>query len=442
MLGLLVVVALIAANAAFVAAEFAIVAVDRSRVEQQAATGKRSAKTALQVLKRLSFNLSGAQLGITISSLVLGFVAEPTMARVIEPVVGEFVGGSRSLGVSIVIALTLATTVQMVMGELVPKTYAIAKPLRTAYALSAFLKWWGILTGPLLKVLNGSANMTVRRFGIEPREELASVRSLEELDLLIRSSAAEGTLDQDALMLVTRSIRLADKTVADALVPRLAVHAMERESSIADLAALAVEIGRSRFPVYHADLDDVIGIVHAKDVYSVPYAERSTTSLDAIMRDAFFVPESRELGSLLLELRDIGTHMAIVVDEYGGTKGIITLEDVLEEVVGEIDDEYDVSTPLTSLQRPGEWILEGTLHPDEVFDACGFEIPEGPYETLAGFVVAELGHIGEPGEVIEHQGWMIEVTERDRLRVSELRVVAPVEAVDHAAAPSAGEPSR
>ncbi len=407
------------------AAEFAIVAVDRSRVERQAEEGKRAAKTTFRVLQRLSFNLSGAQLGITVSSLVLGFVAEPTIARAIEPVVGDLFGEERAVGLSIVIALVVATTVQMVMGELVPKTIAIAKPLRTSYALAGFLKWFGIIAGPLVRFLNGAANWTVRRMGIEPREELASVRSLEELDLLIRSSAAEGTLDDDALALVARSIRLSDKTVADALIPRMAVQGIDRERTVSDLAELAAETGLSRFPVYAGDLDNVAGVVHAKDVFSIGYDERSRTPIEAVQRDAFFVPETRELGSLLLELRDIGTHLAIVVDEYGGTEGIITLEDVLEEIVGEIDDEYDQSAPLTVLQRPGEWVFDGSMHPDEVFDACGFRIPEGPYETLAGFVVSGLGRIGEPGDVCEHDGWRFEVTERDRHRVAELRVVAP-----------------
>jgi len=409
----------------FVAAEFAIVAVDRSRVERQAESGKRAARTAMRVLQRLSFNLSGAQLGITVSSLVLGFVAEPTIAKAIEPAIGDLVGTERSRGVSIVIALLLATTVQMVMGELVPKTIAISKPLRTSYALAGLLKWFGILTGPLVRFLNGAANLTVRRLGIEPREELASVRSLEELHLLIRSSAEEGTLDGDSLTLIARSIRLADKTVADALVPRMAVRSLDRAQMVSDLAEVASETGLSRFPVHAGDLDDIAGVVHAKDVFAIPYEERATTPIDAIRRDAFFVPETRELGSLLLELRDVGTHLAVVVDEYGGTEGIITLEDVLEEIVGEIDDEYDESTPLTTLQRPGEWVLEGTLHPDEVFDACGFRIPEGPYETLAGFVVAELGRIGETGDQCAHDGWRFEISARDRHRVAELRVVAP-----------------
>lgn len=420
--------ALIAANGAFVAHEFALVAVDRSRIKGRADEGDARARSVERQIRRLSFHLSGAQLGITVTSLVLGFIAEPVVARLLEPVVGSIVGEERAITVSVVIALVLATTLQMVMGELVPKSIAIAEPTQSAYALVRPMQVYGFLAGPVVRFLNGVANWTVRRLGIEPQEELRSVRSLNELDFLFRSSSEEGMIDEEALTLLTRAVRFSQKTAADALVPRTEVIGLAAEDSVADLTALAVETGFSRFPVYDGDLDQIRGVGHVKDAFTVPFRDRPHTSITAVTVDALVVPETLGLSSLLALLRERATHLAVVVDEYGGTAGIITLEDVLEEVVGEIDDEHDRTVPaLTRVQRPGEWVVAGGQHPDEVFDTCGFEIPEGPYETLAGFVLDEIGRIPEAGDQFEHDGWRVEVVEMERLRVATVRLVAPDE---------------
>ncbi len=425
-LGLLAVVLLIAANGAFVAHEFALVAVDRSRVAVHASEGRSAAKATEKVLQRLSFHLSGAQLGITITSLVLGFIAEPVVATLLEPLVGSIVGDERALAVSVVVALVLATTFQMVMGELVPKSLAISHPTSTAYALAKPMRVYGIAVGPVVRAFNGVANWTVRRMGIEPQEELRSVRGLEELDLLFRSSGEEGTIDEESLTLLVRAVRFSEKTAADALVPRTEVIGLSADDSVADLTARAVETGHSRFPVYDGDLDEIVGVGHVKDAFTVPFRRRPETLVRSIAADALVVPETLDLSSLLALLRERATHLAVVADEYGGTAGIITLEDVLEEVVGEIDDEHDRPTPpLTRVQRPGEWVLSGGLHPDEVFDTCGFEIPDGPYETLAGFVLDALGRIPEAGDGFDHDGWLLEVQTMERLRVASVHLVAP-----------------
>jgi CBS domain containing-hemolysin-like protein len=399
------------------------VAIDRDRVDMDVAAGSRRAKATARALRSLSFHLSGAQLGITITSLVVGFIAEPTIGAALEPLVSSVVSEDRVRGVSIALALVLATLVSMVVGELVPKSIAIAKPRPTAYALAPPMLLIARIASPVIRFLNGAANWTVRRLGIEPQEELASVRSLQELELLIRSSGEEGTLEPDALTLLTRSIRFGEKDAAAALVPRRSVRSLSIEDMVTDLAATAVATGHSRFPVIGADLDDVRGVVHVKDVYGVAYPDRMTTSVAEIMVPAFVVPETRDLGELLADLRRRGSHLAVVVDEHGGTAGIITLEDVLEEIVGEIDDEHDRPAPrLTKVTRPGEWVLEGSLHPDEVFDACGLRIPDGDYETLAGFVLERLGRIPAGGERFEHDGWHIEVAEVDRHRIAAVRV--------------------
>ncbi|MCB9371251.1 MAG: HlyC/CorC family transporter [Microthrixaceae bacterium] len=424
-LGLLAVLLLILATAFFVAAEFALVAVDRSRVEHLAADGSRRAKVTLSVLRRLSFHLSGAQLGITIVSLVLGFVAEPTVAALIEPVLEPLVGTS-SRGVSVAIALGLATVFQMVVGELIPKNVVIARPTTSALRLAAPFRLYAVVFGPVISLSERAANWAVRRLGVEPQEELTAVRSLPELELLFLSSAAEGALEPRAADLLTRSIRFGEKTADDALTPRTALEALESDASLAELVQRSLDTGFSRFLVYGADLDDVRGVVHVKSVYETAPEDRATTPVSDVMSEAFVVPESRALTSLLVELRGAGSHLAVVVDEYGGTAGIVTLEDLIEEIVGEIDDEWDPEEPERSVVQPsGTYLLSGGLHPDEVRDACGFEVPDGEYETLAGFVLDRLGHLPVPGEWVTHDGWELEVVELDRRRIDRVRLVPP-----------------
>ncbi|MGH9113224.1 MAG: hemolysin family protein [Acidimicrobiales bacterium] len=417
---------LILACGVFVAAEFALVTVDRSSVDRDALAGRRGARFTAAALGKLSTNLSSAQLGITLTSLVIGFIAEPAVADVIEPAVQGVVGERRSTGVSITVALAIATAVQMVVGELVPKSLAVAHPTRVAYALAGPLRWFGAAFGPLIRVLNGAANWTVRRLGIEPQEELRSVRSLDELELLIRSSGEEGTLEPEAFTLLTRTVRFGDKAAADALVPRTALQYLTSDQTVADLARRSLETGLSRFPVCEGDLDDVVGVVHVKDVYRVPFAARATTPIAEVTVDAYVVPETKGLAVLLVEMRRRGTQFALVVDEYGGTAGGITLEDVLEEIVGDISDEHDpAGATRTRAPRAGEWLVAGGLHPDEVLDICGFDVPEGQYETLAGFVLDRLGRIPGPGDRLSYDGWTVEVAAMDRRRVATVRLVAP-----------------
>lgn len=439
--GLLLVASLISANGFFVMVEFALVALDRSRVEQMAEGGDRRARTVVKVLERLSFHLSGAQLGITITSLILGFVAEPVVARALQPAI-DLVPGlpeERTLALSIAVALGLSTVVQMVVGELIPKNWAIAHSVQLARASVPLHRWICVVFRPLISFLNRSADWTVRRLGIEPREELRAVRSLEEVDLLVRSSGAEGALDPADAELVSRSIRFREKCAADVLVPRTAVVSVGEGSSVTEMFGLSRDTHRSRFPVVGADLDDVRGVVHVKDGYRVSLADRDSTPVDEIMREPLVVPPSRDLRSLLGDLRAGGSQLAVVVDEYGGTDGILTLEDVLEEIVGDIEDEYDPaagsgsSGPLTNGQG-GEVRVAGTLHHDELLQATGFAMPDGPYETIAGFVLAELGHIPEPGEAVAYEGWLFRVAELDRRRISFVDVVAP----PHGAAGAAG----
>ncbi|MGI9623594.1 MAG: hemolysin family protein [Acidimicrobiales bacterium] len=424
-LGLLGVAALIAATAFFVAAEFAFVASDRNRIEKEAADGSRSAQVVLRLLKTLSFQLSGAQLGITIAAVVLGFIAEPVAASLIEPAIEPFVAEGAVSGVSLVLALVLATVFTMVIGELVPKNVAIARPNRTAKLLGRPFKIYSTIATPFIVITDSTAGWLTRRMGVEPAHELKQLPEIEDLEFLVRSSGEEGTLDAGEVELLTRTLRFGDKTADDVMIPRIDVHAVDSETTVADLVALSRSTGKSRFPVIRGDLDSVASIVHVKAALAIDPDDRETTPVTAISREVLAVPESRDLVSLMLDMRARGAQMAVVVDEHGGTAGIVSLEDLLEEIVGEIDDEHDRATEVTVVEDDGVFVLSGGLHRDEVRDACGFDYPDGNYETLAGFVLDQLQRIPSAGEILRHDGWRIEVVEMDRRRIATLRLSAP-----------------
>jgi len=432
LLGLVGVVALIAANALFVLGEFALVAVDRTRVERLAADGDRRAARVLASLRNLSFELSAAQLGITVTSIALGFVGEPVIARLLDALPG--VELEPNSAVSVALALSLATAVQMIFGELAPKTWAIARPLGTAKAVVAPFRWFAVVFGPLIGLLNGAANGVLRVFRVEPRHELEAVRSLDELELLIRSSAAEGTLDAAMLPILARGMSFTKKTASDALVPRTSVTALAEGSTVADLVHTSRETGHSRFPVCREGLDDVVGVVHVKDAARVSRAEWPRTSVAGLATEAPVVPESRDLASLFTEMRSAGQQIALVVDEYGGTAGILTIEDILEEIVGEIEDEYDVAA-LKPLSWGGVHVVAGMIHGEELRELTGFEMPEGDYDTVAGFVLSGLGLIPGEGDRLLHEGWTFEVAVMRGHRIDRVRITPPS---DGDRAPEAG----
>jgi CBS domain containing-hemolysin-like protein len=407
-----------------VAAEFALVAVDRSNVERKTQEGERAARRILGSLQNLSFELSGAQLGITLTSLILGAIAEPTVAALIEPLVSSvpFLSVTAAPAVSLVIAFILATGGAMVFGELVPKNLAIARPYFSAVWFAIPLQVLNRLIRPLILFLNESANWTVRKLGIEPREELAGVRSMEELELMIRSSGEEGRLDDDELALLTRAITFTEKVAADAMVPRVAVSGLSRHDSIAELRRASAATGHSRFPVFDEDLDDIVGVVHVKDSFNVPESRVPVTPVGEISKPALQVPESSTLEYLLTRLQTEGRGMAVVVDEYGGTAGIVTIEDLLEEIFGEIEDEYDPASTTTGEASEEVEVLSGLLHRHEVEELIGFEWPEGRYETLGGFIVSSLGRFPAQGEIVRVGGTVFEVLSMDGHRVDQVRV--------------------
>ncbi|MFJ8965524.1 hemolysin family protein [Lentzea sp. NPDC102401] len=426
-LGLVAVVALTAGTFVAVAAEFSLTALERSTVERHVAeVGDAKARTIDRAHRTLSFQLSGAQLAITLTTLITGYIAEPAIANLIEP-------GLTAVGVpepvadwlSLALALAIATALSMVFGELVPKNLAIAKPLETARGVVSIQAGFSTVFRWLINWMNNSANWLVRRLGVEPVEELASARSPEELGALVRSSAEHGTLDQGTAVLLDRSLRFGDRTAGELMTPRVRVEALRADATVADLVLKARETGFSRFPVHHGSLDEVSGIVHVKQAFAVPSALRVSTPLSALTRPVYSVPETLEGDALLDRLRASGLQTALVVDEYGGTAGLVTLEDVVEEIVGDVRDEHDrgEAAPVRSLGKDS-WIVSGLLRDDEVEEATGFRMPEGDYETLAGLVLARLGRIPDVGDEIRVDGWRVTVMRMDKHRVAELRVVA------------------
>jgi CBS domain containing-hemolysin-like protein len=331
--------------------------------------------------------------------------------------------------VSVGVALVLATTFEMVVAELIPKNIAISRPEAMALAIATPLRIANASMKPLIVFLNAAANTTVRLFGIQPRDELTSVHSLEELQVLIRSSREGGALREEEATLLARSISFGDKAAADALIPRVDVITVSRSDSLAALIQVALDSGHSRFPVEGEGIDDIVGTAHVKDVHAIDKDRRPSVTITEIMRPPLVVPESRDLASLLVEMRRTRLHLAVVIDEFGGTAGIVTLEDLLEEIVGEIDDEYDPSADARLTSSPeGVHVVGGMLHPDEVREATGFEMPEGDYETLAGFLLSLFDRIPIPGDHISHDGWEFKIVEMEKRRIAQVLMVRTPEA--------------
>jgi CBS domain containing-hemolysin-like protein len=426
-LGLVAVVALTAGTFIAVAAEFSLTALERSTVERHVAeVGDATAKTIDRAHRSLSFQLSGAQLAITLTTLITGYIAEPAIASLIEPgLTGVGVPASVADWLSLALALAIATALSMVFGELVPKNLAIAKPLETARGVVGVQAGFSRVFRWLILGMNNSANWLVRRFGVEPVEELASARSPEELGALVRTSAEHGTLDRGTAVLLDRSLRFGDRTAGELMTPRVRVEALRADATVADLVLKARETGFSRFPVHDGSLDEVRGMVHVKQAFAVPSTLRGSTPLSALTRPVHSVPETLEGDALLDRLRASGLQTALVVDEYGGTAGMVTLEDVVEEIVGDVRDEHDrrETPPVRSLGK-GSWLVSGLLRDDEVAEATGFRMPDGDYETLAGLVLSRLGRIPDVGDEIRVDGWRVTVMRMDRHRVAELRVVS------------------
>ena len=397
----LAIAVLIFGNALFVAAEFSLTALDRSTVEANARSGRRRDRLIQRAQHRLSFQLSGAQLGISITTLATGYLTEPMVADlphpwfdamgIPDPVADAFMA---------FLALVIVTSVSMVFGELVPKYLAVARPLRTARAVVGPQFLFSLLLTPAIRLTNGAANWIVRQLGIEPAEELRSARSAQELLSLVRTSARSGSLDLGTASLVRRSLQFGTLTAEELMTPRSKIVTLETDNTVADLIAAAAESGFSRFPLVDGDLDSTVGIVHVKQVFQIPPAERAHTLLTSVVKPVPVVPSTLDGDAVMAEIRANSLQTALVVDEYGGTAGMVTVEDLIEEIVGDVRDEHDDATPDVVAAGSG-WRVSGLLRIDEVATEIGYRAPEGPYETIGGLALQQLGHIPVAGETVE-----------------------------------------
>ncbi|MFF8094938.1 hemolysin family protein [Streptomyces sp. NPDC016675] len=418
---------LILANGFFVAAEFGLVTVERPDAEQAAAGGDRRARRVVESLKELSFQLSGTQLGITITSLVVGMLAEPALARLLDgPFTAIGVPEGAVPGVAVVVGMLLASAVQMVIGELVPKNWAVSKPLQVARFVAGPQHAFARLFHPVIAALNAVANRLVRALGIEPTEELASARTPGELVSLARHSARAGALEQDTADLFVRTLSLGGLTAQHVMTPRVKVSALQSSATAEDVVNLTRATGLSRFPVYREKIDEIVGMVHLKDALAVPAPDRLRTSAGRIARPALLVPETLPVRPLLTRLRS-EQPIAVVVDEYGGTAGVVTLEDIVEEIVGEVRDEHDGhDVPELAAAAPEDgrpaWDVAGSCRVDAL-RRVGLEAPEGPYETAAGLVADLLGRIPAVGDRAELPGWRLSVRQVGHYRAERIRLV-------------------
>lgn len=421
-------VGLTAGTAVFVAAEFSLVAMDPATVDRRVAAGDKRAQGVQRALQHLSTELSGAQVGITLTTVLLGYTAQSALVTLLSGPLGSTGLATAAAGATaVVVSLVLVNGFSMLFGELVPKNLALADPFATAGVVAPLQRAFTRVLRPVISLLNGHANAILRRFGVEPVEELAGGRSASELTALVRRSAEQGTLDIGTATLLTRSIGIGALTAVDVMTDRVRMTALPRTATAADVVSAARRTGHSRFPVLGDDDDDVVGLVNLRRAIAVPHERRADVPVTAgsLMIPAPRVPETLGLAALLVSLRDDGMQMAVVVDEYGGTSGIVTLEDVVEEIVGEVSDEHDRRRAGAHETADGSWVVPGVMRPDELAHLAHLVVPDdGPYETLGGLVMSRLGRIAEVGDEVELPGVVLRVELMDGRRIERLRARA------------------
>ena len=405
----------------FVASEFALVNLDRNDLEKRQARGEKRLGPTIRALKITSTHLSGAQLGITLTTLLTGYTFEPAISSMLEdPLTALGVPAAIVPGIGTVAGILLATLFSMVIGELVPKNLALALPLATAKIVVPFMTLFTTVFKPIILGFNNTANAIIRGFGIEPKEELSGARSAEELGSLVRRSATEGFLDEDHATLLGRTLRFSEHSAADVMTPRVQVTFIDAGDSAEQIVELSHATGYSRFPVVGETTDDILGVVHVKQAFAVALADRRTVTASDLMVAPTRVPESMEVETLLALLRRSGFQIAVVSDEYGGTAGIATLEDLVEEIVGELEDEHDRHK--SGLIRAGKTItFDAGWRPDELLERAGIVVPDdSEYETVAGFVTDELDRIPEVGDEVALPTGTLRVERVDGARVLRL----------------------
>jgi magnesium and cobalt exporter, CNNM family len=428
-LRLAAVAVLVAANALFVAAEFSLVAARRTRIEAMIRRGDRRAVTARAVMQNITRFISGTQLGITLTSLALGWIGEPALA---EPIARWFAAFPPWLavvathGVAVSIAFILITYLHVVLGELVPKALALLYPEAMGRWLAGPLTLFTTVTNPFIWLLNNSATGLTRLFGARPMSERERVHSPEEIMMLVEQSRQTGTVGHQDARMIAGVFEFSEKNAREVMTPRTQMVALPLTLSIPDAADRVAAAGRSRYPVYRESLDDIVGTVHAKDILRALRGAAGGT-LESILRPPLLVPGTREVEDVLADMKRQKIHLAIVLDEYGGTAGLVTMEDLLEEIVGQIYDEYDrpeTGTAAGAAPAPASVILGGT-EVAEVNRVYGLQIDDGDYTTIGGVVFGSLGRLPKVGDRVDVPGATLEVVEMEGRRVGKVRVTSP-----------------
>jgi magnesium and cobalt exporter, CNNM family len=412
---LVAVAALVLLNGFFVAAEYGLVTARRTRLRELEEAGSRRARVALAITSDPPRFIAAMQLGVTATSLAIGAVGEPVLAHVFDPVLAGVI--------AFALAFLLITYLHVVVGELVPKGLALGHPETVALVVSGPVRMFFWVFKPLIWVLRRSTDLFLRLLGLEPPGAEGAVHSEAELKMLLERSAAHGELQAEEQEMLYKVFDFADKEVADVMVPRPEVVALSVDLPPEDCLAAVIESPYTRYPVYRGSLDDIAGILHVRDLFSaVNNGGLGAARVEQLVRPAPMVPETKDLAAMLKEFRRTNQHMAIVVDEYGATEGIVTLEDLLEEIVGEIEDEFDL--PDETVERIDEQRIRvhGTFPIDDFNEQFKQEMPQEDYHTLAGFVFGQLGRAPEAGDQIIWNGLRFDVVEVERARIETLQV--------------------
>jgi CBS domain containing-hemolysin-like protein len=411
---------LLVANAFFVAAEFGLVRVRETQLKELADAGSSRARLGHHLSRNIDAYLSACQVGITAASLALGIVGEPAVARLIEPLFGWLIALSETAFhiVSFAIAYGVITYLHIVVGEQAPKYFAIQRALPTtlwsAYPLHIFYR----ATYPFIWVVNHSANALLKSLGMK-QTDVAEAYSEEELKMLVAVASRSGVLQESERVLLDRALDFADTLVRQVMVPRTEIVGIDEAATLRELRDIARSRPFTRFPVFHEDLDHVVGVIHIKDLVPAPDLSRP---VGEVMRKPLFMPETTGLDRALAEFRRQRLQMAIVVDEFGGTAGLVTLEDVFEQLVGEVQDEFDRETPAFRSEKDGTWLVDGLGSLAELRERLGLELEDEPYDTVGGLVFGRLGRLPKVGDVVDVEGRRFVVSALDGRRVSQVRV--------------------
>ena len=432
LLRLLGVVVLVLANGFFVAAEYALVSVRPTRVEELLQQGRPGAGSVKRALDRLDRFIAATQLGVTVASLCLGWLGEPALAGLLQPALGLLPAAWASLAshtLSAAIAFIVITFLEVVVGELMPKAIALQRTERIALFVARPVLLVGTLLRPVIWLLNGAGNFVLGLMGLGPASGHETAHSEEELRLLVRASGESGELPVAQTDMLDAVFNFGDLTAREAMVPRTEMIAIAADASLDDFIQSAIKHSFSKFPVFEGDLDHILGIAHVKDLVRVQHDERRAATVRGLIREALFVPDTIRLDVLLQQFRVRRTHLAIVLDEYGGTAGLVTLDDLMERIVGEVADPFDKSAPDIQRLPTGAYLVNGLTSIDDVNDRLGLELHDDFYDTIAGLVLGRLGRMARVGDTVEAGGVHLTVEALDGLRIARLSVY-PLQAED------------